>query len=40
MTSSLIRLAARTVAVIAALMIVSNVRAEAQDSVDWNAYKK
>ena len=40
MTSSLIRLAARTVAVIAALMIVSTVRAEAQDSVDWNAYKK
>ena len=40
MISSPIRLAARAVAVIAALMIVSTVRAEAQDSVDWNAYKK
>ena len=40
MISSPIRLAARAVAVVAALMIVGTVRAEAQDSVDWNAYKK
>ena len=40
MTSSPIRLAARAFAVIATLMIVGTVRAEAQDSVNWNAYIK
>lgn len=40
MSSSPIRLAARAVAVIGALLFVGTVRAEAQDSVDWNAYKK
>ena len=40
MTSSPIRLAARAVAVTAALLLVSFVCAEAQDSADWNAYKK
>ncbi len=40
MTSSPIRLAARTIALITALMIVGTARAEAQDSAYWEAYKK
>ena len=40
MTSSPIRLAARTIALITALTIVGAARAEAQDSAYWEAYKK
>jgi mono/diheme cytochrome c family protein len=40
MISSPVRLAARAIAVAAALLFIGTVRAEAQDSVDWNAYKK
>jgi mono/diheme cytochrome c family protein len=40
MTSSPIRLVARTIALITALTIVGAARAEAQDSAYWEAYKK
>ena len=40
MTSSPIRLAARAATVLAALLLASAARAEAQDSAYWEAYKK